>query len=88
MCEVYLSAPLCNLCEVCKLRAVIYRNGMKDLAKAVAVFITQNFHRRHDSIAGFARNADSEIVLGFLHPAEILRCAVARLRLDIYFTNV
>ena len=37
----------------------VYSNGLEDLGEAVAVFITENLHRCHDSIAGFARNADT-----------------------------
>jgi hypothetical protein len=66
VCEGYLSTPLCNLCEVCKLRAVVYSNGFEDLAEAVAVFITKSLHGCHNITAAFARNADSEIVLGLL----------------------
>ena len=66
MCEVYFSAPLRNLCEFRKLRAVVYSNRLENLTEAITVFITENLHRRHDITAGFARDADSQIVLGLL----------------------
>jgi len=56
-------ASLRSLREGRKLRAIVYGNCLEHLAKAIAVFITENLHRRDNSAAGFALNADSQIVL-------------------------
>ena len=64
--KVDLCSVLLNLSKVRKFSSVVYRDGLKHLAKFLAEFLMESLHSGVNCLAGLSGNTNRNVVLRFL----------------------